>query len=82
MNAWQRFSNEEGKKIDNGFQIFNTYRVGYHFKLFNDRFFIEPSIAITHRMYHSQMPDSFKQLDEKWAKFFFGEPGLHVGFNF
>ncbi len=82
MNAWQSFVGNNGKKIDNGFQIFNTYRAGYHFKLFKDRFFIEPSIAITHRPYHTPMPESFKQLDEKWSKFFFGEPGLHFGFNF
>lgn len=82
MNAWQTFVNDNGSKIDNGFQIFNTYRVGYHFKLFKDRFFIEPSIAITHRPYHTKMPDGFKQLDDKELKFFFGEPGLHFGYNF
>jgi hypothetical protein len=49
MPAWQTFVNDNGNKIDNGFQIFNTYRVGYHIKLFKDRFFIEPSIAVTHR---------------------------------
>jgi len=82
MNTWQSFVNNEGAKIDNGFQIFNTYRVGYHFKLFKDRFFIQPSIAITHRPYHTKMPDSFKQVDDRWSKFFFGEPGLHFGVNF
>ncbi len=82
MNAWQTFSDDDNQKIDDGFQIFNTYRVGYHIKLFNDRFFIEPSIAVTHRPYHTEMPDSFKKLDDKWSKFFIGEPGLHFGFNF
>lgn len=82
MNAWQTFSDEDDQKIDNGFQIFNTYRVGYHIKLFNDKFFLEPSFAVTHRPYHTEMPSSFKQLDDKWSKFFFGEPGLHFGFNF
>lgn len=82
MNAWQSFVNEDGQKIDNGFQIFNTYRLGYHFKLFKDRFFIEPSIAITHRPLHTEMPEGFKELDDKWRKFFFAEPGLHFGFNF
>lgn len=82
MNAWQSFIDDNGNKIDNGFQVFNTYRVGYHFKLLNDRFFIEPSIAITHRPYHTDMPDSFRQLDAQWTKFFFGEPGMHFGFNF
>ena len=82
MNAWQNFIDENEDKIDNGFQIFNTYRIGYHIKLFKGSFFIEPSIAITHRPYHTKMPDSFKQLDDKWSKLFYGEPGLHVGFNF
>lgn len=82
MSAWQSFVNQEGAKIDNGFQIFNTYRLGYHIKLWNNRFFIEPSFAITHRPYHTEMPDSFKQIDDQWSKFFVGEPGLHFGFNF
>ena len=82
MNAFQKFVDEDGQKIDNGFQIFNTYRVGYHFKLFNDRFFIEPSMAITHRPSNTEMPDSFKQMDDKWNKFLIGEPGLHFGYNF
>lgn len=82
MNAWQSFVDEGGHKIDRGFQIFNTYRVGYHVKLFRDRFFIEPSLAVTHRAYHTEMPASFKALDDKWSKFFFGEPGLHFGFKF
>ncbi|MEM9675949.1 MAG: hypothetical protein AAF992_25385 [Bacteroidota bacterium] len=81
MNAWQSFVDENGQKIDNGFQIFNTYRLGYHIKLFNDRWFIEPSIAITHRLLHTEMPESFKQLDDKWPKFN-TEPGLHFGFKF
>ena len=82
MNAFQTFVDESGNKIDNGFQIFNTYRVGYHIKLFGDKFFFEPSLAITQRAYHTEMPESFKQLDDQWGKFFFGEPGLHFGYNF
>lgn len=82
MSAWQTFSNDNGSKIDNGFQIFNTYRLGYHIKLLKNRFFIEPSLAVTHRAFHTEMPDGFKQLDNKWGKFFLAEPGLHFGFNF
>lgn len=82
MPTWQSFVNREGKKMDNGFQLFNTYRIGYHIKLFKDRFFIQPSIAVTHRAYHTKMPDDFKKLDDKWSKFIIGEPGFHFGFNF
>lgn len=39
MPTWQIFVNDKGKKINDGFQIFNSYRVGYHIKLFKDRFF-------------------------------------------
>jgi hypothetical protein len=82
MNAWQTFVDEDDNKIDNGFQIFNTYRLGYHVKLFKGKFFIEPSFAITHRAYHTTMPGSFKIIDDQYSKFFFGEPGLHFGYNF
>lgn len=82
MPALQTFVNDSGKKIDNGFQIFNTYSVGYHIKLFKDRFFFQPSVAITHRPYQSRMPDAFKRVDDRWSRFFYGQPGLHFGYNF
>jgi len=82
MPTLQYFVNDNGHKADDGFQIFNTYRIGYHIKLFNDRFFIQPSICITHRAYNTTLPDGFKQQDDKWSKFIFGEPGFHFGFNF
>lgn len=82
MFAWQAFIDDHGDQIDDGFQIFNTYRLGYHIKLFKNRFFIEPSIAITHRPAHTEMPESFKVKDDQWSKFFYGEPGLHIGYNF
>lgn len=82
MNAHQTFVDEDGKKIKNGYQLFMTYRLGYQFKLFKNRFFLEPSIAITHRPFHTEMPKSFKVWDDKWSKFLFGEPGLHFGYNF
>ena len=82
MPTLQNFVNDKGKKIDNGFQIFNSYRVGYHIKLFKDKFFFQPSVCVTHRAYHTELPDGFKQLDDKWSKFIFPEPGLNIGFNF
>lgn len=81
MPMWQTFVNDKGNKVDNGFQIFNSYRVGYHIKLFKDRFFIQPSLGIAGRPYHTEMPDGFKQKDDKWSKWT-PEPGLHFGYNF
>ena len=78
---WQTFKNENGNKVGDGFIIFNTYRVGYHVKLFKDRLFIEPSVGVAGRPYYSEMPDGFKEKDEKWPKWT-PEPGLHFGYNF
>lgn len=78
---WQTYKNEAGNKIDNGFVIFNTYRVGYHVKLFKDKFFIEPSLGIAGRPYFTEMPNGFKEKDDKWPKWT-PEPGLHFGYNF
>jgi hypothetical protein len=81
MPMWQTFVYDSGSKSGNGFHIFNTFRFGYHIKLFKDRFFIEPSLGIAGRPYHTEMPDGFKQKDDKWSKYT-PEPGLHFGFNF
>ncbi len=81
MPMVQKFVNENGSKAGNGFMIFNTFRVGYHIKLFKDRFFIQPSVGFAGRPYHTKMPDAFNQKDDKWPKYTF-EPGLHFGFNF
>lgn len=82
MPTYQIFANDNGHKIDRGFQIFNSYRVGYHIKLFKDKFFPQPSVRATHRAHHTPLPDGFKQLDDKWSKFVVPEPDLTIGFNF
>ena len=81
MPMWQTFKNENGDKLDNGFIIFNTYRAGYHIKLFKDRFFIEPSVGVAGRAFYTKMPNGFKEKDDKWPKYT-PEPGLHFGVNF
>lgn len=82
FNAAQFFYDENNREIKRGYQMFNTYRLGYHLKFFKNRFFIEPSLAITHRPIKTKMPDDFEVVDNKWPVFFFGEPGFHFGFNF
>lgn len=81
MQAWQTYTNENRVKVGKGFMLFNTYRIGYHIKLFRDRLFVEPSVGIAGRPYYSKMPDGFKQKDDRWPKWT-PEPGLHFGFNF
>lgn len=82
MNAFQNYYDEGNKKIGNGYTLFMTYRFGYQFKFFNNRFFFEPSIGLTHWPVKTNTPESFKVKEDKWPKYFAFEPGLHFGLNF
>ena len=82
MHALQKYLDDNNQKIQNGYQLFMTYRAGYHIPLFENRFFIEPSIAITHWPINTNVPTSFAQLESKWPNYFCFEPGLHFGVKF
>jgi len=82
MNALQKYMDEANRRIQSGYQLFVTYRLGYHFRLFKDRFFIEPSLAITHWPINTNVPESFAKLESKWPNYFLFEPGLHFGMKF
>jgi hypothetical protein len=81
-NMLQRYMDEDNKHIQNGFQLFMTYRLGYHFQFFKNRFFIEPSVAVTHWPVNTNVPESFVQVENKWHNYFLFEPGFHFGFKF
>ena len=78
----QDYLDEAGRKIQSGFQLFNTVRVGYHFEFLKNRIFLEPSVAITSWPINTNLPESFQQEEDKWPKYFLFEPGLHFGINF
>ncbi len=78
----QTFLDPGKTKIKHGFQLFMTARLGYHVQLFNNRVFLEPSIATTSWPINTGLPDSFAQEEKKWGKLFFFEPGLHFGVKF
>lgn len=82
MNAFQTYRNEDKTKITNGYTLFMTYRFGYQVKLFKNRFFIEPSIGLTHWPVKTNTPQSFELTESKWPKYFGFEPGFHFGYNF
>ena len=81
-NMFVKYMDENNKQIQNGYTLFMTYRLGYHFQFFKNRFFIEPSIAMTHWPIKTNVPESFAKLEDKWPNFFLFEPGLHFGINF
>lgn len=77
----QQFKAPDGKTIQEGFQLFMTLRLGYHFSFCDDHVFIEPSMAVTHWPINTNVPADFARLDNRWSSYFI-EPGLHVGFKF
>jgi hypothetical protein len=81
-NMLQKYVDEDNKHIQNGYQLFMTYRLGYHFQFFKNRFFIEPSVAVTHWPFNTNVPESFALVESKWTNYFLFEPGLHFGFKF
>lgn len=78
----QNYLDEEKEKIQSGFQLFNTVRVGWQFRFFNNRVFLEPSIACTFWPVNTNLPESFQVEEDLFPKYFLGEPGLHFGINF
>ena len=79
----QIYRDEEKQKIQNGFQLFNTLRFGYHFKLFkNKRWFLTPSVAFTYWPINTNLPETFQVEEDKWVNYFLFEPGLQFGFTF
>lgn len=79
---YQNYLDKAGDKIQSGFQLFNTVRVGYQFRFFKNRFFLEPSIACTFWPINTNLPQSFREQEDQFPSYFLGEPGLHFGFNF
>lgn len=82
MHALQRYMGEDHEHMRNGYQLFMTYRLGYHLQLFNNRFFVEPSLAVTHWPINTNVPEAFAALEKKWPNYFLLEPGLHFGLKF
>ena len=78
----QEYLNSDHEKIQEGFQLFLTFRFGYHVKLFKNRFYLEPSIAFTHWPINTNLPESFARIENKWPNYFLFEPGLHFGIKF
>jgi hypothetical protein len=78
----QTYRNEKRERIQSGFQLFCTFRLGYHFKISRNRFFLEPSAAVTYWPINTNMPASFEKAESRWPNYFLFEPGLHFGMKF
>lgn len=76
------YYDENDKKIGNGFKLYTSYHLGYHFSFINDRFFIEPQIHCQYWPIDTNIPTGFKEKENKWNNYFLFEPNIYLGVNF
>ncbi|MEP2669627.1 MAG: hypothetical protein ABJH04_11560 [Cyclobacteriaceae bacterium] len=81
LNAFEKYMDENKKKIGNGFTLYTDLYLGYQFTFFKNRFFFEPAIGISYWPIRTGVPDSFKALEKRWPNYFI-QPGLDFGFKF
>jgi len=81
LNAFEKYMDENKKKIGNGYTLYLNFHLGYQFKFFKNRFFFEPAIGCSYWPVRTNVPESFKLVEKKWPNYFI-QPGLNFGFNF
>lgn len=81
LNAFEKYTDENTKKIGNGFTLYLDTYLGYQFNFCKGRFFFDPAIGISYWPVRTGVPDSFNTLEQKWPKYFI-QPGLDLGFRF
>jgi hypothetical protein len=77
----QQFYDRDGTKIQNGFQLYLQFILGYRFEFFKKRLFIEPAYALKYWPVNTNFPESFAEIENGAPKYKF-EPSLNFGFRF
>jgi hypothetical protein len=81
LNAFEKYLDENNKKIGNGYTLYLDLYLGYQFKFFKNRFFFQPAIGCSYWPVRTNVPESFKSVEKKWPNYFI-QPGFNFGFNF
>jgi hypothetical protein len=81
LNAFEKYMDKDKRKIGNGYTLYLNFHLGYQFKFFKNRFFFEPALGCSYWPIRTNVPASFKAVEQKWPNYFI-QPGLHFGFNF
>lgn len=81
LNAFEKYIDVNNKKIGNGYTLYLDFYLGYQFKFFKNRFFFEPAIGISYWPVRTNVPESFKAVEQEWTNYFI-QPGFDFGFNF
>lgn len=83
LPQFKTYLDEGGSKIQNGFKLYNSFHLGYHFAFGKSkRFFVEPQVHSQFWVFDTNTPEEFKQLDDKWRNYFLFEPNLYLGIKF
>lgn len=83
LPQFQIYLDEQKNKVGDGFQLYNSYHLGYHIAFGKQkRFFIEPQVHCQHWMFDNSAPEGFRELDDKWRNYFLFEPNLYFGIKF
>jgi hypothetical protein len=77
----QQFYDTDDKHIQNGFQLYLQFIVGYRLEFFKKRMFIEPAFALKYWPVNTDFPASFAAVEEGKPKYIF-EPALNFGIKF
>ncbi|MES2652637.1 MAG: hypothetical protein V4663_12915 [Bacteroidota bacterium] len=80
LNAFEKYMDEDDKKIGNGYTLYLNFHLGYQLKFFKNRFFFEPAIGCSYWPVRTNVPESFKSVEKKWPNYFI-QPGVNFGFN-
>ena len=75
LNAFEKYMDENNKKIGNGYTLYLNFHVGYQLQFFKNRFFFEPAIGCSYWPVRTNVPESFKAVEKKWPNYFI-QPGL------
>ena len=81
LNAFEKYMDEDKKKMGNGYTMYINFHLGYQFKFFKNRLFFEPAIGCSYWPIRTGVPESFKAVEKRWPNYFI-QPGFHFGFNF
>jgi len=77
----QQYYDTGNEHIQNGFQLYLQFILGYRFEFFKKRIFVEPAYALKYWPVNTNVPASFEATESGTPKYKF-EPSLNFGIRF
>ncbi len=83
LPQFKTYLDENGSKIQNGFKLYNSFHIGYHFAFGKKKqFFVEPQVHSQFWVFDTNTPIEFQKLDNQWKNYFLFEPNIYLGVKF